>query len=125
MDLVLTREPRPAAAPLVAEVERILAGAHEFAELRLLSTLRSGAVRMPPRRWRRPSDCSAADGGSAAARLGLEPDAGPDELWSAALDAVARWQRRAESPMSGRAVSDMARLVVRSVEGVLAGLGRM
>ena len=47
IDLVLTREPRPGSAPLAAEVERILAGAHEFAELRLLSTLRSGVVRLP------------------------------------------------------------------------------
>jgi hypothetical protein len=124
VDLVLTREPRPAAAPLVAEVERILAGAHEFAELRLLSTLRSGAVRMPTEALQEAERLLGGDGGSAAARLGLEPDAGPDELWSAALDAVARWQRRAESPMSGRAVSDMARLVVRSCEGILAGLRR-
>jgi hypothetical protein len=124
VDLVLTREPRPAAAPLVAEVERILAGAHEFAELRLLSTLRSGAIRMPTEALQEAERLLGGDGGSAAARLGLEPDAGPDELWSAALDAVARWQRRAESPMSGRAVSDMARLVVRSCEGILAGLRR-
>jgi hypothetical protein len=124
VDLVLTREPRPAAAPLVAEVERILAGAHEFAELRLLSTLRSGAIRMPTEVLQEAERLLGGDGGSAAARLGLEPDAGPDELWNAALDAVARWQRRAESPMSGRAVSDMARLVVRSCEGILAGLRR-
>jgi hypothetical protein len=124
VDLVLTREPRPAAAPLVAEVERILAGAHEFAELRMLSTLRSGAVRMPTEALQEAERLLGGDGGSAAARLGLEPDAGPDELWGAALDAVARWQRRAESPMSGRAVSDMARLVVRSCEGILADLRR-
>ncbi|MEA2240757.1 MAG: hypothetical protein QOD24_313 [Solirubrobacteraceae bacterium] len=122
VDLVLTREPRPAAAPLVAEVERILAGAHEFAELRLLSTLRSGAVRLPTEALQEAERLLGGDGGSAAARLGLEPDAGPDELRAVALDAVARWQRRAESPMSGRAVSDVARLVVRSCEGVLAGL---
>jgi hypothetical protein len=124
VDLVLSREPRPAAAPLVAEVERILAGAHEFAELRLLSTLRSGAIRMPTEALQEAERLLGGDGSSAAARLGLEPDAGPDELWSAALDAVARWQRRAESPMSGRAVSDMARLVVRSCEGILADLRR-
>jgi hypothetical protein len=124
VDLVLTREPRPSAAPLVAEVERILAGAHEFAELRLLSTLRSGAVRLPTEALQEAERLLGGDGGSAAARLGLEPDAHPDELRAAALDAVARWQRRAESPMSGRAVSDVARLVVRSCEGVLAGLYR-
>jgi Dynamin family len=124
IDLVLTREPRPASAPLAAEVERILAGAHEFAELRLLSTLRSGAVRLPAEVLVEAERILGGDGGSAAARLGLEPGAGHDELRSAALDAVSRWQRRAESPMSGRAVADVARVVVRSCEGILAGLGR-
>jgi hypothetical protein len=122
IDLVLTREPRPAAAPLTAEVERILAGAHEFAELRMLSTLRSGAVRLPAEVRDEAERLLGGDGGSAASRLGCEPAAGYDELRAAALDAVTRWQRRAESPMSGRAVSDVARVVVRSVEGVLAGL---
>jgi hypothetical protein len=122
VDLVLTREPRQAAAPLTAEVERILAGAHEFAELRLLSTLRSGAVRLPTEALEEAERLLGGEGGSAAARLGLDPAAGPSELRSAALDAVTRWQRRAASPMSSRAVSDVARVVVRSGEGVLAGL---
>jgi hypothetical protein len=124
VDLVLTREPRPEAAPLAAEVERILAGAHEFAELRLLSTLRAGAIKLPPEALQEAERLLGGDGGSATARLGLEPDATPDEMWSVALDAVGRWQRRAESPLSSRAVSDIARLVVRSCEGVLARLPR-
>ncbi|MCW2716971.1 dynamin family protein [Pseudonocardia sp.] len=123
VDLVLTREPRPAAAPLAAEVERILAGAHEFAELRLLSTIRSGVVKLAPEVLDEAERLLGGDGGSAAARLGLDPGAGPEDLRAAALDAVTRWQRRGESPMSSRAVSDVARLVVRSCEGVLAGLG--
>jgi hypothetical protein len=124
VDLVLTREPRASAAPLVAEVERILAGAHEFAELRLLSTLRAGAVKLPKEALQEAERLLGADGGAAAARLGLEPDSTPQELWDAALDAAGRWQRRAESPMSSRAVSDVARLVVRSCEGILASLQR-
>jgi hypothetical protein len=122
VDLVLTREPRPSAAPLVAEVERILAGAHEFAELRLLSTIRAGAVKLAPEVLEEAERLLGGDGGAAAARLGLEPGTGPDQLRSAALEAVTRWQRRAESPMSSRAVSDASRLVVRSCEGVLAAL---
>jgi hypothetical protein len=124
VDLVLSREPRPSAAPLQAELERILAGAHEFAELRLLSTLRSGAVKLPKEAIQEAERLLGGDGGAPAARLGLEPDAGPQELWDAAIDAAGRWQRRAESPMSSRAVSDVARLVVRSCEGVLASLPR-
>jgi hypothetical protein len=124
VDLVLSREPRPSAAPLQAELERILAGAHEFAELRLLSTLRAGAVRLPKESVQEAERLLGGDGGAASARLGLEPDAGPQELWDAAIDAAGRWQRRAESPMSSRAVSDVARLVVRSCEGILASLRR-
>ena len=122
VDLVLSREPRPSAAPLTQEVERILAGAHEFAELRLLSTIRSGVVKLAPETLEEAERLLGGDGGSAAARLSLEPGVGPDQLRAAALEAVTRWQRRAESPMSSRAVSDVARLVVRSCEGVLADL---
>lgn len=122
VDLVLTREPRPSAGHLAAEAERILAGAHEFAELRLLATLRSGAVRLAPDALTEAERLSGAGGGAPAARLGLDPDAGPRELHAAALDAAVRWQRRAESPLSSRAVSDIARLVVRSCEGLLAQL---
>jgi hypothetical protein len=122
VDLVLTREPRPSAAPLAQEVERILAGAHEFAELRLLSTIRAGVVKLAPEVLEEAERLVGGNGGSASARLGLEPGAGPDQLRAAALDAVMRWQRRAESPMSSRTVSDTSRLVVRSCEGVLAAL---
>jgi Dynamin family len=124
VDLVLTREPRPSSAPLAAEVERILAGAHEFAELRLLATIRSGVVKLPPEALTEAERLLGGDGGAAPARLGLEPGVGPAEVQAATLDAAARWQRRAESPMSSRSISDAARLVVRSCEGILASLPR-
>jgi hypothetical protein len=124
IDLVLSREPRPSAAPLAAEVERILSGAHEFAELRLLATLRSGAIALPEEVLVEAERLLGGDGGTPFARLGLEPTAHPQELRAAALEAASRWARRAESPMSSRAVSDVSRLVVRSCEGVLAQLPR-
>ncbi len=124
VDLVLSREPRPAAAPLAAEVERILAGAHEFAELRLLATIRAGVVKLAPEALTEAERLLGGDGGPPAARLGLDPAATTAELRAAALDAAGRWQRRAESPLSSRAVTDVARLVVRSCEGILAQLPR-
>ena len=39
----------PRQGPLAREIDRILAGAHEFTELRLLGALRSGAVTLPTR----------------------------------------------------------------------------
>jgi hypothetical protein len=124
VDLVLTREPRPDTAPLAAEVERILAGAHEFAELRLLSALRAGAIKLPKEVLQEAERLLGGDGGAAPARLGLEPDAGAQEIWDTALDAAGRWRRRGESPLSSRAVADVARQVVRSCEGILASMQR-
>ena len=120
IDLVLTREPRPAAAPLRAEVERILAGAHEFVELRTLSALRGGAVTFAAEATEDAERLLGGDGGSPAARLGLDPGTGPGELHAAARDALSRWKRRAESPLTGRSSADAARVVVRSCEGILA-----
>ncbi|MGQ0777690.1 MAG: dynamin family protein [Pseudonocardiales bacterium] len=123
LDSVLHGDTRAEVAPLVSDVERILAGAHEFAELRLLSALRSGAVVLPKAELvdeaeRLLGGCGAAP----AVRLGLPSDSGEHELRQAALDALARWRRRAENPLSGRAAVDACRVVVRSCEGMMAGL---
>jgi hypothetical protein len=123
LDLVLRREPRPAAAPLTVEVERILAGAHEFAELRLLSDLRGRVLRPPKDQAEEAERLIGGAGNAPSQRLGLPPDAGHDELRAAALDRLSAWRRRAESPLSSRAMANAARVVVRSCEGILAGLG--
>jgi hypothetical protein len=122
LDLVLRTEPRPQAAPIAAEVERILAGAHEFAELRLLSDLRGRVVKLPKDLVAEAERLLGGDGGAPATRLGLAADAPPTQLRSVALDALGRWRRRAESPLASRATADAARVIVRSCEGVLARL---
>ncbi|GAA5124707.1 dynamin family protein [Pseudonocardia adelaidensis] len=122
LDLVLRREPRPAAAPLAVEVERILAGAHEFAELRLLSDLRGRVLRPPKEQAAEAERLIGGDGGAPNQRLGLPPDADRDALRAAALDRLTAWRRRAESPLASRAMANAARVVVRSCEGILAGL---
>lgn len=122
LDLVLRREPRPAAAPLVVEVERILAGAHEFAELRLLSDLRGRVLRPPKEQAEEAERLIGGEGGAPNQRLGLPADADQDALRAAALDRLSAWRRRAESPLASRAMANAARVVVRSCEGILAGL---
>lgn len=122
VERILREEPRPEAQQLAGEVERIIAGAHEFRELRMLAELRAPDVRLPADVR---SDAERLLGGHGTAtpnRLGLEPDADPAELRAAANAALGRWQRRAESPLSDRAASDRARVVVRSCEGILARL---
>jgi hypothetical protein len=113
---------RPGSAPLVAERERILSGAHEFVELRMLSAIRAGAVKFPADAVEDAERLLGGEGSGAAVRLGLDPDSPAAELRAAALAAVVRWQRRAESPLSSRATADAARVVVRSAEGLVARL---
>ncbi|MEQ3554921.1 dynamin family protein [Pseudonocardia nematodicida] len=124
VDLVLTREPRPAAARLRTEVERILAGAHEFVELRALSDLRAGKIVFPQEAMTDAERLLGGEGGSAPARLGLPDDVGPGDVHDAATEALRRWRRRAESPLTGRASAEAARIVVRSCEGLLATRSR-
>jgi hypothetical protein len=124
IDIVLRREPRPASAALAMEVERILAGAHEFAELRLLADLRTRTVRLPTDVAEEAERLLGGEGGAPATRLGMDREADAGQLRTAALEALGRWQRRAESPLSGRAVADAARIIVRSCEGILASLPR-
>src|SRR5919202_1828761 len=119
LDLVLRREPRPAAAPLAVEVERILAGAHEFAELRLLSDLRGRVLRPPKDQAEEAERLIGGDGNAPNQRLGLPADADRDELRAVALDRLTAWRRRAESPLATRAMANAARVVVRSCEGIL------
>jgi len=123
LDLVLRREPRPAAAPLAVDVERILAGAHEFAELRLLSDLRGRVLRPPKEQAEEAERLIGGEGSAPHQRLGLPPDADRDALRAAALERLTVWRRRAESPLASRAMANAARVVVRSCEGILAGLG--
>ncbi len=107
-----------------AEVERIHASAHEIAELGLLKRIRSGEVRLRPEETDEVERLLGGTGGTPAARLGLAEDADVDDLRQAAMAAIERWQQRAESPLSSLAVSEAARVVVRSCEGVLAQLDR-
>jgi dynamin family protein len=121
---VLHTDPRADTGPLLGEVERILAGAHEFAELRMLSVLRSGVITLPKVELDEAERLLGGSGGATAVRLGLPPDSAADELRHAALEILSRWRRRAESPLSNRPVADVCRVVMRSCEGMVAALGR-
>jgi 50S ribosome-binding GTPase len=99
------------------EVERVLASAHEFAELRLLGALRSGALTIPD-----PGEAERLLGGAgitAAARLGLPEATDPGELRQVAGDALRKWRNLAENPMQGRRAADACRVLARTCEGIL------
>jgi hypothetical protein len=61
-------------------------------------------------------------GAEAASRLGLAADTVPDRLAVAADEALARWQRIAEHPLSARELRTAARATARSCEGIIEAL---
>lgn len=125
MDSLVRSQPRPGSDALAAEIEEIVASAHPFNELRVLSSLRAGWVTGKPDVL---EDLERIIGGSGSAvhlRLGLGPDASRAELVAAANEALARWQRRAENPLTSHELVVAARVAVRSCEGMLVELGRV
>ena len=112
------RVPGPGTATLAADVERVVAGAHELAELRLLTAVRAGALRLDEDE-EVEIERLVGPRASVADRLGLPVDATADQVRAAALAAHGRWATRAESPLSSVAVADAARVVQRSYEGML------
>lgn len=125
LDTVLRTHPTPRAALLEGEVERIFAGAHEFTELRLLSALRSGAVALPAPVVAEAERLLGESGAGATTRLGLPPDAAPQDVRVAGLGALERWLDLAQNPMTARSAADACHVVVRTCEGLLAEVPRM
>ncbi len=121
LDGVVARWPLPAAAGLRHDLERITAGAHEFAEIRLLDTLRSGGLMLTDTERAQAQRLLGEAGVDPRTRLGLEPGMRPQEIVRAATAALARWQRRAEHPSSARDVREAARVLVRTCEGLVLG----
>jgi hypothetical protein len=109
----------PSSAPLLAEVERVRAGAHELAETRLVGALRSGAVEVRADEAEAVERLLGSYGSSAADRVGLPRDASGEEVRAAVSTALSQWRRRAESPLAGPAEVEAARVLVRTCEGLL------
>jgi hypothetical protein len=103
--------------PLTADVERVVTGAHEFAEIRLLDALRAGRVQLPDDVFDEAERLLGAHGATVDARLGSVVD-----HRTAALDALTEWQRIAENPRSSRQLVHTARVIVRTCEGILADI---
>ena len=109
---------------LEGELERVLSGAHELAEIGLLNALRTDAVAF--RTDEATAEAERLLGGAGTEtlrRLDLPAEAPRDGVRAAAVAAITRWQKVAESPMSDRAVADAARVVIRSCEALIADAG--
>jgi hypothetical protein len=116
------RHPLPGSDALGADVERIAAGAHELAELRLLTAVRSGAVRLDEDEEAEVERLVGVGGATAADRLGLPVDASTEQLRSAALLAHQRWATRAENPLTSVTVAEASRVVQRTYEALIVGM---
>jgi hypothetical protein len=123
LESVLNEFPVSDGEVLASELERITSAAHEFAEIRLLNALRASGIKVKPAEAAEMERMLGAEGTSIHTRLGLSPEADVSEVRRALGNAIGRWQRRAESPMSSREVADAARVVIRSCEGLLVSLG--
>jgi ketosteroid isomerase-like protein len=115
---VLRQHPGSGAERLAAQLERVVASAHELQELQVVNALRNGLVPLPPDEAAEVERLLDHPGASLADRLGADEG----EERAALLAAVERWRRRAEHPMSSRPVVETARAVVRTLEGLLPGL---
>jgi energy-coupling factor transporter ATP-binding protein EcfA2 len=122
MNVVLRGEPRPRSGQLAAAAERALAGAHDLAELRLLSALRAGRLTLPGTLADTAERLAGGLGTGIADRLGLPGDAAEDDVRNAVYDELGQWRAQAESPLLGAAARAAAHTVVRSCEGLLTAL---
>ncbi|MDI5939307.1 hypothetical protein QLR68_14375 [Micromonospora sp. DH15] len=119
---LLRAEPGLGTGELLGAVERIVAGAHEFAELRLLAALRAGRVGFAAEPAAEAQRLVGGEGTAPAARLGAEHDATARQLWELAVDAQWRWRERAEDPTLRLVQRRGAEVVARSCEGLIVEL---
>lgn len=116
---------RPGSDKVTGMVEEIIASAHPFNELRVLSSLRAGWVTGKPEVVAELEQLIGGTGAAIHQRLRLPPDASGAELDAAADAALARWQRRAENPLTSAEMAVAARVAVRTCEGMIADRRRM
>lgn len=120
VDMVLRANPRPDTQRLHGEFEWLLANAHEWDELRLLSAMDSGQVR-----FKRPLQSEAkrllgTAGADTASRLGCVPNTAANDLADAAAQALARWREQNAHPLHDRAHQEAVRVVLRTCERLTA-----
>lgn len=105
---------------LEMRAEALVAGAHDFSEVRLLAALRSGELPLPPQLGASLERVLGGLGHDPATRLDLPADASPDRVREAATERLAAWSAVASHPLAGRAERLAARAATRTVEGMLA-----
>lgn len=120
LEVLLRMEPHPGGAALAATLDRALAGAHDFRELRLIASLRTGKVTLPEELAAEATRLVGGEGTNAAARLGLAEEPSPSEVEYLLPEVLRRWHDQAENPLLGAEERRAATVVIRSCEGLVA-----
>ncbi|WP_367132709.1 GTPase domain-containing protein [Saccharothrix sp. HUAS TT1] len=120
LDVVLRAEPRPTALALAAAVERILASAHDFRELRLLAALQGGRTKLPADLDTEAARLVGGLGTNPVVRLGLDHEPTETELRETAETTLSRWRDHATDPTLDHSQRRAAAIVIRSCEEILA-----
>jgi hypothetical protein len=121
IDAVTRADPIPAAGKLREQIERIRANAHELAEIRLLTELRTGQVPAPPEESAQMERLLGGEGTATATRLGLPEDAPPDDIAAAIGREHTRWRRVGDNRFTDPVLARAAAVLQRTCEGLSAG----
>jgi hypothetical protein len=119
VEAAIRANPQIDPGPLAADLERISSSAHEFNELRLLNSIRSGALSAKPDDIAAMERLLGTNGTAVPDRLGIH-STDPTAIITAAQRELGKWQRKAESPLASADVATAARVLMRTCEGMLA-----
>jgi Dynamin family len=122
LERLVRTAPARGSEQLIATLDRVNSAAHELAELRLLTAVRMGDLELRESEQDEVERLAGLVGASPHARLGLPVDAPLNEIRQALDDALTKWRRRGENPMSTQATVEASRVIVRTCEGLLLSL---
>lgn len=123
IETLVRERPVEGSQELHAAIERLRAGDHDLRELEVLAALRSADLGLDAEDHADAERLIGGEGTTPSARLGLAVSASDRAVASRVRDVLAHWHARAESPSSDRSAADLARVVIRSVEGAASELG--
>lgn len=119
LDSVVRQFPTPEAGRIIRALEEVRAGAHEFAEIKLLDVLRTEVSWLPTAELDLAERLLGGAGVDDRSRLGLDPAAPDSAVVQAVRDTLDHWQRTAQARATPLNAREAARVLVRTCEGIL------
>ena len=110
----------PRSVELLLGIEQVMASAHPFNELSTMAAIRTGRIVAKTEDLLDLEQTLGSTGTAPWQRLGLTAEADEEQLRVAAFEAIGRWQRLAESPLTSHDLSQSARVAIRSLEEIVA-----